>query len=103
MVQIDIRLFKIEVVSVFRDARDGVCLKKCVEGEEVDGRNENCDGDCPVPEDVHCELQSRRSSWQSRYTATGTSLCVLWGRVKSEAPGIHIWMQVTVAYVMLCD
>jgi hypothetical protein len=93
MVQVDIRLFKVEVVRVFRDARDRVCLEKCEECEKVDGRNENSDRDCPVREHVHCELKSQRSSWQSRCTATGTSLRVLWGRVNSEAPGTHIGSQ----------
>lgn len=57
MVQVDIRLFKVEVVRVFRDARDGICLEKCEECEKVDGRNENSDWDCPVREYVHCELK----------------------------------------------
>lgn len=56
MMQVDISLFEVEPVRVLGDTRDRVCLVKSKKDENVDGRNENGDWNCPIGQDVHCGL-----------------------------------------------
>ena len=58
VVQVNISLFEVQPVSVFRDGRDQVCLVKSKKYENVDGRNENSDGNCAIGQDVHCGLST---------------------------------------------
>lgn len=91
MVQVDIRLFKVEVVRVFRDARGRICLKKCEECEKVDGRNEHSDRDCPVREHVHCELVVAGSHAARRLAQAYASFgCVSRARHQTLISGVSV-------------